>query len=608
MTRNTDTSEAEPLPLRKRALFSFLITAILTIASIAILELALRFAGFGHSPDFYRIEKDDSGKEWIRENRWFTAPYFSESLARQPFPFRIPKEKPPNAYRIFVLGSSAAMGDPEASFSIARILNAMLSESYPDIEFEVINAAITAINSHVVTKIARDCSELAPDLFIVYEGHNEVIGPYGPAAVLTPFLNSPTTITIRSAINRSRTGQLFSRLSQLISLENPDMPEWGGMEMFLEQTFAKGSPELEKVRHHFSRNLKSITDSARNASADTLLCTVVSNLRDFAPFQSDHDSALSQSQSERWYREVQLGDQYLAKGEKENAEQHYLAAYEIDDQPAELAFRLGRIQLAMNNTEHANYYLKRALDLDTLRFRTDSVLNGAIRTVGRESDDKTSELVDLERLSAEKSPFGIVGDNWLYEHVHLNFQGTYEIANELFRYTTSRLLEAGRIDENGDQSIPIEEMRIRMAYTTYEQAMIISTLLDRFSKPPFTSQMDNRIRQQMWSQRQAVTDRILNDPDAQVRIIANYQRAASTNPNDWVIARNYGMALVAFKRHQAAIEWLEKANSVIDDDPDTLFALAVAYQLAGWNERAEETRQRLTAIQPHYPGLKQNKS
>ena len=572
-----------------------------------MLELALRFAGFGHSTDFYRIEKDANGREWIRENRWFTTPYFSEALIRQPFPFRIPKEKPPNAYRIFVLGSSAAMGDPEASFSIARILDAMLSKSYPDIEFEVINAAITAINSQVVTKIARDCSELEPNLFIVYEGHNEIIGPYGPAAVFTPFLNSPTTIAIRSAINRSRIGQLFSRISQLISHENPDTPEWGGMEMFLEQSFAKDSPELEKVRHQFSRNLKTIIDSASNVSADTLLCTVVSNLRDFAPFQSAHASALNRTQRERWNREVQLGDQYLAEGEKENAEQHYLAAYEIDDQPAELSFRLGRIQLAMNDAERAHPYLKSALDLDTLRFRTDSVLNDAIRTVAREINGPANKLVDLERLAAEKSRFGIVGDNWLYEHVHLNFQGSYEIANELFRHTNSRLLESGRIDEKRAQSISIEEMRIRMAYTIYEQAMIISTLLDRFSKPPFTSQMDNRIRQQMWSQRQAATDRILNDPEGQDGIIANYRHAASTNPNDWVIARNYGMALVAFKRHQPAIEWLEKANSVIDDDPDTLFALATAYQLAGQKEQANETHQQLSAIQPHYPGLKQNR-
>jgi tetratricopeptide (TPR) repeat protein len=34
----------------------------------------------------------------------------------------------------------------------------------------VVNAAITAINSHIVVRIAGDCADLSPDLFIVYLG------------------------------------------------------------------------------------------------------------------------------------------------------------------------------------------------------------------------------------------------------------------------------------------------------------------------------------------------------------------------------------------------------------------------------------------------------
>ena len=36
---------------------------------------------------------------------------------------------------------------------------------------------MTAIDSHVTVEIARDCTAHQPDLFIVYLGNNEVVGP-----------------------------------------------------------------------------------------------------------------------------------------------------------------------------------------------------------------------------------------------------------------------------------------------------------------------------------------------------------------------------------------------------------------------------------------------
>ena len=45
--------------------------------------------------------------------------------------------------------------------------------------FEVVNTAVTAINSHVVREIASDLEEIESDLWIVYMGNNEVYGPFG---------------------------------------------------------------------------------------------------------------------------------------------------------------------------------------------------------------------------------------------------------------------------------------------------------------------------------------------------------------------------------------------------------------------------------------------
>lgn len=79
-----------------------------------------------------------------------------------------------------MLGSSAAYGDPEPAYGFCRQLEVLLNEHAAGTSFEVVNAAVTAMNSHVARRITKDRAVHEPDLFIVFMGNNEVIGPYGP--------------------------------------------------------------------------------------------------------------------------------------------------------------------------------------------------------------------------------------------------------------------------------------------------------------------------------------------------------------------------------------------------------------------------------------------
>ena len=88
--------------------------------------------------------------------------------------------------RIFVFGESAAEGDPQPVFGLPRMLQAMLSLRYPGVRFEVVNAAMTAINSYAVLPIARDCANADGDIWVIYMGNNEVVGPFGPGTVFGP--------------------------------------------------------------------------------------------------------------------------------------------------------------------------------------------------------------------------------------------------------------------------------------------------------------------------------------------------------------------------------------------------------------------------------------
>ncbi len=586
------------LPLGKRLLFGGTIALLSVLLFFGVLEGGLRLVGYGHSPRFFRTERAADGTRWIRENRDFTLTYFPPALVRRPQAFRLPEKKPPGTYRIFVLGGSAAMGDPETSFSMSRTLEAMLRQAYPQRQCTVINAAITAINSHVVRAIAADCADLEPDLFIVYVGNNEVIGPFGPAAVLAPFLRSPTAIRLSVDLKRSRTGQLLGAL-----LPHGNVREdWGGMEMFLKQEITMDDPRLDDVRAALMRNLRAIAASADGAGARTLLCTLLTNQKDFAPFLARHRPGLDEAARALWDKAFAAGNQAAAAGDWDRAEQNYRTAWDIDDAQAEVAFRLGRICLAQSRDQEAKAFLQRALDADALRFRTDSRLNDAIRGIANARPD-TTELVDLARNLAETSPHGILGDEALYEHVHLTFRATWEVARILFDRVSADLVRRHLIAEAVPAPFSYEQARGRLAYTTYEQAMIIQELLRRFARPPFTGQSDHEIRMSVWNERATAARALLERPDTREALVSLYERAIAAAPDDWVLQRNFGMMLVGEGAPERAIAPLQKALAVIDDDPDTLFALGTALGGAHRDGDARTVFEKLHKLEPRYPGL-----
>lgn len=563
-------------PGRRRLLLA-LFTLVLAGLLLATLEFGLRLGGFGHSPHFFRKTRTPDGEIVWRENRNFTAPFFGEALVRRPLPLRLPLKKAPGTVRIFILGSSAAMGDPEPAFSLSRVLEAQLRAAYPSVRFEVVNAAVTAINSHLVRGIAEDCAALEPDLFVVYEGHNEVIGPFGPAGVFAPFLRSETAVRSLVWLKGTRLAQLAARLGK-----KTGAPEnWGGMEMFLRQQIGADDPRLATVRAHFRANLAAIAESARRAGATTLFCTVATNQRDFAPFLS-------------------------ADGE---AEQVY--------QQARLALDAGR-------DPEARILFQRALDLDTLRFRTDSSLNQTIRDLAnkvrntnfrsipsegsapgkvRNTNFAETQLVDAASVLAEKSPHGICGNELLHEHVHLTLRGTWELAQALLPQIVADLERRGLVAAPRAAWLSLEETGLRLGYNTHEQAMIALELVNRFSKPPFTGQSDHAARLAAWQRRAAAAQALLARPDATDALRELGRHAVTASPDDWLLARNTGAMLVARQQPAEALALLQHAAAWIDDDVDTLVALGWAHHALGQSGEAEIAFTKARELEPNYPNL-----
>ena len=149
------------------------------------------------------------------------------------------------------------MGDPQPAFGMPRILERLLEHRYPNKSFEVINAAVTAINSHVVLEMAHDLQSLDADAWVVYMGNNEVNGPYGSGSVFAARRPSRFAIRANLSFQRSRLGQAMASLLQRGGGEGVPA-HWGGMEMFLEQQVRASDPDLERVYGNFRSNVESL--------------------------------------------------------------------------------------------------------------------------------------------------------------------------------------------------------------------------------------------------------------------------------------------------------------------------------------------------------------
>ncbi len=276
----------KPISPARKWTFRLLSILLGPLLFLGIIELILSIAGTGYSTDFLISDPNDKTK-W-QDNKNFSRRFFPPEMTRNSQPILISKDKPKNTHRIVIFGGSAAMGDPDPAFGPLRILEVMLESRYPETNFEVVNTAVTAINSHVVREIAADLEKFESDLWIVYMGNNEVYGPFGAGTVFGSV--APPLWINRTGLffKKTKIGQLAE---SIFSGKGKDRKSWGGLEMFLDKLISRDDPVLERVYRNYAYNLSDIISSAREANADVLVSSVAVNLKDCPPFRSNDDTA-----------------------------------------------------------------------------------------------------------------------------------------------------------------------------------------------------------------------------------------------------------------------------------------------------------------------------
>ncbi len=536
-------------------LFRIVAVTIVPILSLLLLELTLRVVGYGY-PARAIVKCRIDSCSYCCDNVRFSWRFFPPCLARESEPFIFPAKKPSDTCRVFVLGSSAAMGTPDPAFCFGRMLRVMLLDAYPGANFEVVVTAMAAVNSHAVLEIAKDCAKYEPDLFIVYLGNNEVIGPYGAGTIFAPLLRSLSFIRLSIAFRATRLGQLVTNLVEWVSPGSRKLSVWQGMEMFVAKQIRAGDPRLKIVYKHYQNNLLSICKVARKGGAKVILCTLGANLKDSPPFASLHRSDLSDAEKRPWDKIYQQGSEYEKAGKHTEAVERYLAAEVIDDSFADLQFRLGRCYWFLERYEQARQRYLKARDLDTLRFRADTRINGIIRTVAGATATTGVYLVDAEELFEQASPHRTCGQELFYEHVHLNFAGNYLLAKTTFEQMEKILPEKIQRRRANDHPLLSQvECAERLAYTDWDRYRIEDEVFHGFvTREPFTNQLYHaeRIRR-MEGELRALKASMT--PDVLEAAAAKYARAIQKTSEDWYLHWKYGKLLAEdLKNYGTAVE------------------------------------------------------
>jgi tetratricopeptide (TPR) repeat protein len=443
-------------------------------------EAGLRLAGYGRASTFLI---PDSEPGYFRTNPDFAGLFLPGNFDLRPLNFRVAAHKPPNTLRIVVLGESAAQGVPVPSFAFASQLRAQLRARYPGRDVEILNTGIVAINSHVVYQIAREMARFEPDLFVVYMGNNEVVGPYGPGCAYLSQMPPLWIIRASVFIRSTRTGQLIgSAIGKLLS-RGRGPAQWGGMSMFVNNAVSGDDPRLEAVYSNYEANLRGIVDAARAAGAKTVLCTVVANLKDCPPFLSRHKQGLSERELSAFKVAFDGGSLAWRLGETAGSRALLSEALQIDPHYADTHFMLGSLDLQSGDVDAARRHYVDALHWDALRFRPDARINQIVRAVGGTGGKNDIILVDcaLALGSDGASTVAPSGRELLFEHVHFDWDGNYRIARMIAEGIDPGHGGAPWLDSAGCADA--------LAFTPHERLPMLLGMDVLVRRPPFSNQL-----------------------------------------------------------------------------------------------------------------------
>ncbi|MGP8234050.1 MAG: tetratricopeptide repeat protein, partial [Limisphaerales bacterium] len=428
--------------------------------------------------------------------------------------------------------------------------------------------------------------------WVIYMGNNEVVGPYGSGTVFGAQAASLSLVRAGVAFKATRVGQALGSLIRAAHKRPANESEWGGMTMFLGNRVRQDDPRMATVYGSFAENLEDIIDIGRRSGAKVLVSTVARNLKDCGPFASEHRPGLPGGELSQWDNFYQAGVRAQEAGRAAEAMDSFRQAVKVDDSYAEAHFRWGQCALALGQDAEAARQFALACDQDALRFRADSRINEIIRRAASNREQQGVQLVDSEADVARQSPHGLPGREFLYEHVHLNFEGNYLVARGLAE-------QIGRsLTASADHPWPTaDDCARRLGWNDFTRHEAETKILSRLSDSPFKEQAGNRqqselLLQQIQRLQPAIRPEALRAEEARTKA------AADAVPGDWILQENLAHLQQQTGDAAGAIESLRRLTRLLPQSPDAWNDLGMALDAAKQDNEAISTYRQAMRLGP----------
>jgi len=382
------------------------LTAALPLLLLAALEGGLRAAGFGQSlPLFVDAPAQPGYREVNPEvGRRFDVDPDAPLLTRAD-PVYFARAKPTRGLRIFVQGSSTAAGFPYGRFaSLAGMLQARLQSALPERRVEVVQTAMSAVNSYALLDFSSEILAEAPDAVVIYAGHNEYLGMLGVGSTIAAGRSVWLTRSYL-ALRELRVFQLLQRGAAALRarLARPAAagaaaaraPAVAGLMARVagEKEIPLGSELYQRGLAQLRANLGALLARYRRAGIPVFLATLACNERHQPPFAGRAPAgAPAEDAADAWFERAVALDR---AGDFAAARRAYLGAKDRD-------------LLRFRAPEDANRVLREL-----------AALHGAV-------------LVDVQAALAADAPDGIIGRELMLEHLHPNLRGYFLLADAFF--------------------------------------------------------------------------------------------------------------------------------------------------------------------------------
>ena len=366
--------------------------------------------------------------------------------------FDMPKKK--GRYRIFCIGESSVQGfpylggkgQPAPKEPFPAQLQQMLDNDFNNIE--VINAGIGAVSSSQLIPIVKELTRYEPDGIILYSGHNE----YGYYFWQPEVLRVPAwQLKVSQKLEPWYIYRFICKMTRrAASVDNENSDKWfkympgplttnTELHSLLNKSFKNIIPprEWEKFSRKelllsalsFEKSLSEMRSVLKDKKIRFMICTIVSNLKDFPPFFSFHSPGLSNRDLLRWNRLYETAQRPLADIDLAPALLELKQLEALDEEYAETHYLLGKVYYRLRDYDEARKHFILARDLSPAYApfqRAPSSLNELIRKFAHQED---VPLADIEQgFYSLKDNFGIPGNDLFFDGLHPNEKGYKLIA------------------------------------------------------------------------------------------------------------------------------------------------------------------------------------